>query len=139
MTANAHDSTQHDSHAGAGLARGERPAMETASRPRWLMPGVAVVLVAGGLVAAGVLSLSTVLTLGLFGGMMFMHLGGHGMHGGHGGGGGHGGHDDRTSDANALDRDRDARDDVAPDGEADANHEGRKMAGDGQRSTHGCH
>lgn len=139
MTAHAHDSTQHDSHAGAGLARGERPAMETASRPRWLMPGVAVVLVAGGLVAAGVLSLSTVLTLGLFGGMMFMHLGGHGMHGGHGGGGGHGSHEGGMGARRALDRDQGAREDAEPDAESDADHQARKTPDDGQRSAHGCH
>jgi hypothetical protein len=32
---------------------------------------------------AGVLSASTVLYVGLFGGMLFMHAGGHGGHGGH--------------------------------------------------------
>jgi hypothetical protein len=41
------------------------------------------VIVAVGLVIAGVLSASTVLYVGLFGGMLFMHLGGHGGHGGH--------------------------------------------------------
>lgn len=57
------------------------------SRPRWLLPGLLVAVVAAGLVAAGVVSLSTVLYVGLFGGMILMHVGGHG-HGGHGGHGG---------------------------------------------------
>ena len=76
----------------------------TAVRPRWLMPGLLVVIGAAGLVVAGVLSLSTVLYAGLFGGMILMHLGGHGGHGAHGGGGGgHGGHeDDPTNDAEDL-------------------------------------
>lgn len=61
-------------------------------RPRWLMPGVVVVLVGGALVAAGIVPLSAALTAVMFGGMILMHLGGHGMHGGHGGhGGGHAG------------------------------------------------
>ncbi len=54
-------------------------------RPRWLLPGLVAGLVLAGLVLAGVLSLSTVVYAGLFGGMILMHLGGHGGHGGHGG------------------------------------------------------
>lgn len=54
-------------------------------RPRWLIPGLTVGVVAVALVIAGVLSASTVLYAGLMGGMLLMHLGGHGGHGGHGG------------------------------------------------------
>jgi hypothetical protein len=69
---------------------GDTRAGRTSTRPRWLVPGIAVGVVVAGLVLAGVVSLSTALYAGLFGGMLVMHLGGHGMHGGHGGGG-HGG------------------------------------------------
>ena len=55
------------------------------ARSRWLVPGVAVVTLVATLVVAGIIPLSTVLSLGLFGGMMLMHLGGHGIHGSHGG------------------------------------------------------
>lgn len=53
------------------------------SRRRWLLPGLAALTVAAGLVVAGVVSASTLLYVGLFGGMLFMHLGGHGGHEGH--------------------------------------------------------
>lgn len=53
--------------------------------PQWLLPGLLLCIAAAGLVVTGVLSLSTVLYAGLFGGMILMHLGGHGGHGsGHG-------------------------------------------------------
>lgn len=59
-------------------------ARVAASRPRWLVPGLLVALAIGGLVAGGVVSPSAVLYAGLFGGMILMHLGGHGhAHGGH--------------------------------------------------------
>lgn len=48
-------------------------------RPRWLLPGVAVAMVAAVLVIAGVVPLSTVVYVALFGGMILMHAG----HGGH--------------------------------------------------------
>lgn len=69
-----HDHNPASGHAGS----------EPGARPRWLIPGLLVTLVAGGLVAAGVVSLSAVLYAGLLGGMMLMHLGGHGhaLHGG---------------------------------------------------------
>ena len=57
----------------------------TTPRPRWLMPGLVVGVVAVALVVFGVLSASTVLYAGLIGGMVLMHLGGHGGHGGHAG------------------------------------------------------
>ncbi|MGK2849376.1 MAG: hypothetical protein ACSLFN_00455 [Candidatus Limnocylindrales bacterium] len=55
------------------------------SRPRWLIPGLLVVIAAAGLVLAGVISVSTAISAGLIGGMLLMHLGGHGGHGAHGG------------------------------------------------------
>lgn len=85
MTAHVHDpSSQRES-------RGLRPtpaggAVATSTRSRWLVPGVAIVIVAAALVLGGVLSFSTVLYAGLFGCMLLMHTGGHGGHAGHGGG-----------------------------------------------------
>lgn len=91
MTAHVHDPATH-----GGATRPEPAATGAASmraaRPWWLLPGLAVGIIAAALVVAGVLSPSTVLYAALFGGMILMHTGGHG-HGGHGGGGhqGHGG------------------------------------------------
>jgi hypothetical protein len=65
---------------------GDTRAGRTSTRPRWLMPGIAVGVVVAGLVLAGVVPFSTALYAAMFGGMLVMHLGGHGMHGGHGGG-----------------------------------------------------
>ena len=61
------------------------PGRGSGTRSGWVMPGLLVTLAAGGLVAADVVSLSAVLYAGLLGGMMLMHLGGHG-HAFHGGG-----------------------------------------------------
>jgi hypothetical protein len=87
MTAHAHDPAGH-----ADTARPDAPAGTGAAtvlaRPRWLVPGLAVGLVVAALLVAGVVSLSTVLYVGLFGGMILMHVGGHGGHGGHAGHGG---------------------------------------------------
>lgn len=64
--------------------------MPTASpRPRWMVPALAAGLIGLGLVTAGVISMSSLIYFGLVGGMLLMHLGGHG-HGVHGGGAGHG-------------------------------------------------
>lgn len=54
-------------------------------RPWWLMPAVITGLLATVLVIGGFLPLSTVISVGLLGGMLLMHVGGHG-HGGHAGG-----------------------------------------------------
>ena len=59
------------------------------ARPWWLLPTILAGALAAGLVIAGFVSPSTAISAGLFGGMMLMHLGGHG-HGGHGGPGGDG-------------------------------------------------
>lgn len=49
-------------------------------RPHWLIVGVAAGLVAIGLVVSGAVSLSMMLFIGAFGGMLWMHAGGHGAH-----------------------------------------------------------
>jgi hypothetical protein len=48
-----------------------------------LLPAGAAAVVLFALVALGVISLSTVLYAGLLGGMVLMHVGGHGGHSGH--------------------------------------------------------
>ena len=106
MNAHTHHAAEHAS--GTPLASA-RPASEatTASRPRWLLPGLVGALIVGGLVVAGVVSLSVVLYVGLFGGMILMHTGGH-SHGGHGGssqvGAGRDPRGDRADDAADLRR-----------------------------------
>jgi hypothetical protein len=83
-------------------------------------------LVAAALVIAGVVPLSAVLYAAMFGGMLLMHLGGHG-HGGHGRApGGHGapgdhGHAAKPGDQEALTKDGN-----------DIDHEG-------QPGSRGCH
>lgn len=60
------------------------------ARRGWLLPAFVAGLLAVGLVIAGVVSASTVISVALIGGMLLMHLGGHGGHGGHSGHGGGG-------------------------------------------------
>ncbi len=60
-------------------------------RHPWLILGLVVGIVVVALVVSGALSASTALSVGLIGGMVLMHLGGHGGHGGNGGNGRHGG------------------------------------------------
>ena len=75
----------------------------TLTRPWWLLPAILGAFVVGGLVVAGILPTSAVLYAGLAGGMLLMHMGGHG-HGAHGGGGhgdrdgGHAGHPSGSDD-----------------------------------------
>lgn len=69
-------------------------------RPRWLAPLAVAAVIAAVLVLAGVVALSTVFYAGLSGGMILMHVGGHG-HGGRGGG--HETHVAHVSDAIAPD------------------------------------
>lgn len=74
MTTDVHDHSQQ--------AAAVRVAPMGRSRPRWLVPGVLVVITGAGLVLAGVIPFSTAVSAGLIGGMLLMHLGGHGGHGG---------------------------------------------------------
>lgn len=112
----------HDPAVPADGARPEptgRATATTAARPRWLVPGLAIGVIVATLVIAGVLSFSTVLYAGLIGGMLVMHLGGHGGHGGHGS---HGGHSDKGAD------------DQAP-----ADKSTNEARDDSERPTRGCH
>lgn len=96
MTAHAQGPSMHPVDDAVDAPAGATGAGRASSRPRWLVPGLAVGVVVAGLVVTGVVSLSMALSAALFAGMLLMHLGGHGMHGGHGGGG-HGGHADGGS------------------------------------------
>jgi hypothetical protein len=89
MTAHPHDpssETADSSSDGSVPAVHHEPAP---ARPWWLLPALLAGALAAGLVIAGLVSPSTAISVGLVGGMMLMHLGGHGHggHGGHGGGG----------------------------------------------------
>jgi hypothetical protein len=95
MTAHVHGSTSQGGAATDAAPPGRTPA--TLTRPWWLLPGVVGALLVGGLVVAGIVSLSTVLYLGLFGGMMLMCMGGHG-HGGQG----HGAHGSAPDENESL-------------------------------------
>ncbi len=141
MTAHVHDAATQ------GAATDARPPDRigvTATRPWWLLPGIIGALVAGGLVLGGVVSLSMVLYVGLFGGMMLMHVGGHG-HGGHvsAGHATHSGNASETGDANLSRRSPDAQEAESgsaaePDERADAST-GSETNHDDQHSSHGCH
>ena len=92
MTVHAHDPAQ--------AQPASRTIGATSSRPRWLLPALAFGGVAAVLVLAGVVSLGTVFSVGLVGGMLVMHLGGHGGHGGHGGRNASGAGADDTAEQN---------------------------------------
>ena len=151
MTAHVHDPSAHDDGRRPGPAATGGAAMASA-RPRWLVPALAVGIIAAALVVAGVLSLSTVLYAGLFGGMILMHLGGHGGHGGghagHGGGQGgrHDGHGGGTaSDPNDLRRPSSDSQPLASgssgglDDRASIHGTGSEIDEHDQHSAHGCH
>jgi hypothetical protein len=146
MTAHAHDPSMHPVDEAVDAPTGDTTAGGTSTRPRWLMPGIAVGVVVAGLVLAGVVSLSTAVYAAMFGGMLLMHLGGHGMHGGHGVGG-HAGHaGGGSSDGPApSEPQRMARPDE-PGSAAGESGDGGPDEGPGieapqhdQRGSHGCH
>ena len=145
MTAHVHDpATTPVDDAGDGPVGSSSREMST--RPRWLMPGIAVGVVVAGLVLAGVISLSTALYGAMFGGMLLMHLGGHGMHGAHGGGG-HGGHRSGGSSGGRASSEPQRMSQPDEPGSA-ADESGDRGPDDGpgieapqhdQRGSHGCH
>lgn len=140
MTAHVHDPATHGD--GARVPRAAGVPSIAATRPRWLLPGILVALVAGGLVVAGVVSLSAVLYAGLFGGMILMHAGGHGHgHGGHGSAG-HAPHTSRAGDLSG------GSSDTQPSGSSSIRGLDERATNDSrtseterhdQRDAHGCH
>ena len=145
MTAHVHDPATHGGPA-RNVARPGRRS-DASTRPRWLLPAVLAAIVAGALVVAGVVSLSTVLYAGLFGGMILMHMGGHG-HGGHGGGGGgdarRGGPAGETHDASLSRRSSGAQEaetgwSEGPDERAADDVTTSETNRHDQHSSHGCH
>jgi hypothetical protein len=84
MTAHTHDRSRITPDTDDGPQDPASRSEAAPNRRRWLVPGTIAIVAAAGLVVAGVVPLGTVISVGLFGGMMLMHLGGHGMHGGHG-------------------------------------------------------
>ena len=141
MTAHVHDSSTRRTDDADGAA----PAVRAngSNRPRWLLPAVAGGLVVAVLVAYGVLSPSAVLYGGMFGGMLLMHLGGHGSHGSHGSHDGQGrgtttgtGDMSRPTSGAAADQTTSGGvPDYAPvDGPSRSESEG-----DAARGSHGCH
>jgi hypothetical protein len=145
MTAHVHGPSMNPVDDAVDAPTGATSAGGTSTRPRWLLPGIAVGVVVAGLVVAGVVSLSTALSGGLFAGMLLMHLGGHGMHGGHGGGG-HDGHADGGSpEGRASSEPQRMSQPDEPGPAQETRHEGpddgRGVEGhqDDQRGSHGCH
>ncbi len=142
MTAHAHDpAATTDSR--RPLPAGPGVTSATAARPRWLLPGLLVVFIAAGLVVAGILSLSTVIYAGLFGGMILMHVGGHGGHGGgHGGHGGHGGDPtNETRNLSARSSGAQAHGSISVgelDDRASTERHGSETGDDGQHGSQGC-
>lgn len=142
MTAHVQDPAAHYAGARAGTASSD-PGPVLAARPRWLLPGLLITLVAGGLVLTGVMSLSAVLYAGLFGGMILMHTGGHG-HGGHGSAG-HAAHGDETGHREDL---SEGSSDAQPRGSGSGAGLEERATTDSttsetnnhdQHSSHGCH
>ena len=145
MTAQVHDPMQEPGQRPAIQgARGD--AVRQAGQPRWLWPALAAGIVVTGLVIAGVLSLSAVLSIGLFGGMLLMHGGGHG---GHGGSGGRSGHEDHgggtTSNTEHLSHRSHGSQPDQPssagrlDGRAMNDPTASETDDHDQHSSHGCH
>ena len=135
MTAHVHDSSTRRTDEADGAA----PAVRAngSNRPRWLLPAIAGGLVVAVLVAYGVLSPSAVLYGGLFGGMLLMHVGGHGNHGGHAGGTTTGTGDIHRPAAGVL-SDQTGRG-AGPDHPPPDALSGSESEGDAERGSHGCH
>ena len=137
MTTHVHDPSIEGDDFGRGGTTAPSHPDAASRRPGWLLPALTIGLLGIGLVMAGVVSPSTALYAAAFGGMLLMHLGGHGHgapgHGAHGGG-----------QANDLSRGSgdsqheptgsgDEPDDRGP------NEPHRNESHDDQHSSHGCH
>ena len=138
MTTHVHDPSTGADKPGPGNATATGRPGAAFRRPAWLLPALAIGVVGIGLVVAGVASLTTVLYVGAFGGMLLMHLGGHG-HGGHGNGGhGNGGPaDDLSRGSGGSHQQRTGSEDEL--GERATNQTNRNEGDDDQHSSHGCH
>jgi hypothetical protein len=149
MTTHVHD---HPIHAAGPRPDAQGPqasGLVRPARPRWLLPGLAIGLVAAALVVGGFMSLSTVLSLGFFGGMILMHTGGHGGHGGHASHGGRDareGHDGATApDAHDLSEDShhsqggQTGSAGTPTARAPIEANGSERQDHDQHRSHGCH
>lgn len=113
MTAETRDSSADLHHHGhPGSATGGTAAPHR--RPRWLLPTIAAVAIATALVLLDIISLSTAFYAGLVGGMLLMHLGGHGH--------GHGGHADEGTSAASGAGDTAGNDDTDGSREHDQQH-----------------
>lgn len=150
MTAQVHDDPIHDAaHHPDKRAFQPELGQTRPARPRWLLPGLAAGLVVAALVVAGVVSLSTVLYFGLFGGMILMHAGGHGGHGGHGSRGGRETHQGHGGGTTPSDEDLShhshrsqlggSGSDEALEDRASINPTGNERHDHDQHSSHGCH
>ena len=140
MTTQIHDHSMHEAgqRPASRAARGD--AVRQAGQPRWLWPAVAAGIVVTGLVIAGVLSLSLVLYIGFFGGMLLMHGGGHG---------GHSSHEDHgggpTSDTEALSQRSPGSQSEQPssaarlDNRATNDPKASETVDHDQHTSHGCH
>lgn len=145
MTVHVHDSS---THVPAGRSQAPAAPGSGSTRPRWLLPGIVVGLLAVALVLTGAVSASTMLLAGLVGGMLLMHAGGHGGaggHAGHGDSGGQAGHrGSATSDTADPGRPFPASTrahtgtDAGP-GQPSSNDVGQGEArGNAQHDTHAC-
>jgi hypothetical protein len=146
MTAHVHDPAMHPVDEAVDTPAASRSAGGTPTRPRWLLPGLAAGVLVAGLVLAGVVSLSTALYAAMFGGMLLMHVGGHGMHGGYGGDG-HGRHaGDGSSDGRVPSEPQRISPPDEPGSAGGEKGHGGPDEGRGieapqhdQRGSHGCH
>jgi hypothetical protein len=84
------DTGNHSTHGAVQQAAPGEGRIRQARSP-WLLPGIAVGIAATVLVITSVISVTTLVYVGVIGGMLLMHLG-HGAHGGQGAQGGQGGH-----------------------------------------------
>src|SRR5512136_2255651 len=101
MTAHQHEGSIKIAVDRVDAARERERTRAGRVRPVWMLPALVLGLIVAGLVVMGVVSLSAVVSIGLLGGMLVMHLGGHGMHGGHSTNSGHASHG--VEDAPAID------------------------------------
>jgi len=136
MTTHVHDPSIEGDDPGRGATTATGRPVAAFRRPGWLLPALAIGLLGIGLVVAGVVSLSTALYVAAFGGMLLMHLGGHG----HGARGGRGSDLSRGSGGSQqqLTGSGDELDDRAAN-QPNRTEPNRTENDDDQHSSHRCH